>query len=92
MLLIEVLVLAVGLSMDAFALSVTNGLCNRNIGIKGAIKIGLFFGLAQGLMPLIGYFLGSLFEDFVKSVDHWIAFLLLSFIGGKMIVDVVWGE
>ncbi len=90
--IVETLALAVGLSMDAFALSVTNGLCNKNIGIKGALKIGLFFGLAQGIMPLIGYCLGSLFENFVKSVDHWIAFLLLTFIGGKMIVDVIWGE
>lgn len=90
--LFEVFALGVGLSMDAFAISVTNGLVCKNVNLKSAVKIGVFFGVAQGIMPLIGFFLGKMFENFIKSVDHWIAFLLLLFIGGKMIIDVVCGE
>ncbi len=89
---VELLALAVGLSMDAFAISVTNGLFCDNLKRKDALKIGVAFGCAQGLMPLIGYLIGSVFETFIKSVDHWIAFLLLAFIGGKMIIDVFSSE
>lgn len=85
---IELLALAIGLSMDAFAISVTNGLFCENLKRKDALKIGIAFGGAQALMPLIGFLIGSVFENFIKSVDHWIAFLLLAFIGVKMIIDV----
>ncbi len=90
--LVELFALAVGLSMDAFAISVTNGLFCNNLKSKDAIKIGVAFGGAQALMPLIGFLIGSVFETFIKSVDHWIAFLLLLFIGGKMIIDVFSAE
>lgn len=85
--LTELLLLAIGLSMDAFAVSVTNGLCIKKIGWKGAAACGLCFGLYQGLMPTIGYALGKTFEDFITGIDHYIALILLGFIGGKMLID-----
>ncbi|MBQ5321313.1 MAG: manganese efflux pump [Oscillospiraceae bacterium] len=88
----EIFLSGIGLSMDAFAVSVTNGLICKKVRVRDAIKIGLFFGIAQGLMPLIGYFLGKTFASYVERFDHWIAFLLLAFIGGKMIIDVFSGE
>ena len=85
----EVLMIGVGLSMDAFAASVCKGLSMRRASAENILLIGVFFGGFQALMPLIGYFLGKQFEDYIVSVDHWIAFALLAFIGGKMIADVV---
>jgi putative Mn2+ efflux pump MntP len=75
--------------MDAFAAAVCKGLSLRKLHIKNILIVGLFFGGFQAIMPLAGYFLGQQFEAYITSVDHWIAFLLLSFIGGKMIVDVI---
>lgn len=80
-------VLAVGLSMDAFAVAVCKGLALRRITFKNAALIGLWFGGFQALMPLIGYFLGVSFQSKIESVDHWIAFVLLSILGGKMIKE-----
>lgn len=85
---IELLLIGVGLSMDAFAVSICKGLAMRRVNKKQAFVIGLFFGGFQALMPLIGYFLGNQFESYIVSVDHWIAFTLLVFIGGKMIIEV----
>ncbi|MGN1133615.1 MAG: manganese efflux pump MntP family protein [Oscillospiraceae bacterium] len=85
--LIDLLLLAIGLSMDAFAVSVTNGLCVKNIKWKGALACGLCFGLYQGAMPTIGFALGKAFESVITSVDHYIALILLGIIGGKMIYD-----
>lgn len=85
----EVLMIGVGLSMDAFAASVCKGLCMRRATLKNVLIIGVFFGGFQALMPLLGYFLGKQFEEYIVSVDHWVAFALLAFIGGKMIVDVI---
>ena len=85
--LFDLLFLAVGLSMDAFAVSVTNGLCIKKIGIKGATVCGICFGLFQGVMPTLGYALGRTFESFISSIDHYIALILLGFIGGKMLID-----
>ncbi len=87
--LIELLLIAVGLSMDAFAVSVTNGLCYKNVKLKWTFAMGLCFGLFQGAMPTIGYFLGSTFADYISALDHYIALILLCFIGGKMLYDVV---
>ena len=84
----EIFLSGVGLSMDAFAVSVTNGLVCKRVRFIDALKIGLFFGVAQGVMPLIGYFLGITFASYIAAFDHWIAFLLLAFIGGKMVIDV----
>lgn len=83
--LFELFILAVGLSMDAFAVSICKGLSTKNLKIKHYAIIGAWFGGFQALMPTIGYFLGSTFEKYITSVDHWIAFVLLAIIGGNMI-------
>lgn len=85
--IIELLLLAVGLSMDAFAVSIGNGLTMKKSSIKAALAIAFSFGLFQALMPTVGYFLGSAFENVIKEFDHYIALLFLGFIGGKMIFD-----
>ena len=86
---IELFLLGVGLSMDAFAVSVCKGLGMRKLNKKQAVIIGLYFGGFQALMPLIGWLLGSQFQKYITSIDHWIAFILLTLIGGKMILDVI---
>lgn len=86
---IELLLMGIGLAMDAFAVSICKGLAMRKVNKKQAIVIGLFFGGFQALMPFIGWVLGSQFESYITSIDHWIAFVLLGFIGGKMIVEAV---
>lgn len=83
----ELLAIAVGLAMDAFAVAIGKGLCIRVMDNKNALTIGLFFGGFQAFMPLIGYFLGIQFEDYLTSVDHWIIFSLLSLIGVNMILE-----
>ena len=83
----EIFLIAVGLSMDAFAVAVCKGLKMPKINKKQTALIALFFGGFQGLMPLIGYFLGKQFEEYIVSIDHWITFILLGFIGGKMIYE-----
>lgn len=81
----ELFIIAVGLSMDAFAVSVCTGLTLRERLLSKALVVGLYFGLFQAAMPLIGYLAGTLFADMITTFDHWIAFLLLALIGGKMI-------
>ena len=83
--LIELFILAVGLSMDAFAVSICKGLSLRKVSLKECGKVGLYFGGFQGAMPLIGFILGVQFKDYITSIDHWIAFILLSLIGINMI-------
>lgn len=85
--LFELLLLAVGLSMDAFAVSVCKGLGMRKVNVKVAVVLGLFFGGFQALMPTIGWALGSQLLWLIAPIDHWIAFGLLAFIGGKMLWD-----
>jgi len=84
---VELLLTAVALSMDAFAVSTCKGLNMRKLNWRQALTIGLFFGGFQALMPLAGWLLGKQFEGFITSVDHWIVFALLALIGGKMIYD-----
>ncbi len=84
---VELLLVAVGLSMDAFAVSVCKGLSVKKVGVKHAALAGLYFGGFQFLMPVIGYLLGFRFENIIQNVDHWIAFVLLAFIGGNMIKE-----
>lgn len=86
---VEFVLLGVGLAMDAFAVAVCKGLAMRRVNKKQALVIGLFFGGFQALMPLIGWALGSRFEQYITNIDHWIAFLLLAFIGGKMILEAL---
>ena len=84
---IELLLIAVGLSMDAFAVSVCKGLSVKKVSVKHAALAGLYFGGFQFLMPVIGYLLGFRFESVIESIDHWVAFVLLAFIGGNMIKE-----
>jgi len=88
----ELILLSLGLAMDAFSVSVCKGLSMKKIDYKGAAVTALFFGAFQGFMPLIGYLLGSRFEKFISSYSHWIAFGLLGFIGGKMVLEVIRGN
>lgn len=87
MTLTELFIIAVGLSMDAFAVSICKGLSLKKLRIKDAIIVGLYFGIFQGGMPLLGYFLGVQFQDKITSFDHWIAFILLGIIGFNMIKE-----
>lgn len=90
--IVELFLLAVGLSMDAFAVSVCKGLAMKKITLKNAGIVGLWFGGFQALMPLIGYFLGVQFKDYITAIDHWIAFVLLALIGGNMIREALGRE
>ena len=83
--LIELFILALGLSMDAFAVSVCKGLSVKQLRLRHALITGLYFGGFQALMPLIGYFLGTQFQSLITDIDHWIAFVLLVLIGSNMI-------
>lgn len=83
--LTELFILAVGLSMDAFAVSICKGLSMTQLNKRHAVIIGLYFGGFQAVMPLIGYFVGFHFKDAITSVDHWVAFILLAIIGLSMI-------
>lgn len=85
--IIELCLLAVGLSMDAFAVSVCKGLAMKQCSAKKAMTCGVWFGGFQALMPLIGYVLGYRFERYITAIDHWIAFVLLGVIGGGMIAE-----
>ena len=84
---LELILIAVGLSMDAFAVAVCHGLSMKQASFKKALIVGLYFGIFQGAMPLIGYLVVSQFSDLIAAADHWIAFGLLSLIGAKMIVE-----
>lgn len=87
--LVELFILAVGLSMDAFAVSICKGLAIEKIDIKKMAIVGLYFGAFQAAMPFIGYILGVRFQDSITAIDHWIAFILLSVIGGNMIKEAM---
>lgn len=80
---------ALGLSMDAFAVAVTDGMCTKGVRGKNAIFIGFYFGGFQGLMPVLGYLGGKTFAGYVQQFDHWIALFLLGIIGGKMVIEAI---
>ena len=86
---LELFLIAIGLSADAFSVSVCNGLNMRKLNLKHAYLIALFFGVFQAVMPLIGYLLGTGFSEYIEKFDHWIAFALLAFIGGKMVIEAI---
>ena len=92
MTILELLLIAIGLSMDAFSVSVCKGLTTKEFSWRMALVCGLWFGLFQALMPLIGYFLGAQFQEMIEAYDHWIAFGLLGLIGANMIREAVWGK
>ena len=85
--ILTILIIAIGLAMDAFAVSITSGLTIKKIKIGHAFRIAFFFGLFQAVMPVIGWLAGLGLKDFIASIDHWIAFILLVFVGGKMIYE-----
>jgi len=85
--ILTILVYGISLSMDAFAVSICKGISLIKARTVDALKVGLYFGFFQGLMPLLGYFLANSFRDYIEVYDHWIAFVLLLFIGGKMIYE-----
>ena len=87
--LISLFIIAVGLSMDAFAVSICKGLAMQKINLRKAGIVGLWFGGFQALMPFIGYLLGSQFEQYITAIDHWIAFVLLGLIGASMIKEAL---
>ena len=87
--LFSLFIIAVGLSMDAFAVSICKGLAMQKINLRKAGIVGLWFGGFQALMPFIGYLLGSQFEQYITAIDHWIAFVLLGLIGASMIKEAL---
>ena len=86
---LELLLIGVGLSMDAFAVAVCQGLCMPKLNLRHAAVIALFFGGFQALMPFAGWVLGAQFAGYIQHLDHWIAFGLLAFIGGKMVWEAL---
>ena len=89
---ITLLITAIGLSMDAFAVAMCKGLSLRHYRARYALIVGLYFGFFQGIMPLIGYFLGINLSHMIEAYDHWIAFILLAFLGGKMLYEAFSAE
>lgn len=87
--LVEIFLLALGLAMDAFAVAVCKGLALSKLQFKHYLIVGAWFGGFQGLMPLIGYYLGKAFGQYIEKFDHWIAFALLVLIGGNMIKEAL---
>lgn len=85
--IIDLFILAIGLSMDAMAVSICKGLSVQKLKFHHALITGLYFGGFQAAMPLLGYFLGRQFSSYIESIDHWIAFILLALIGGNMIKE-----
>ena len=83
----ELLLLALGVSMDAFAVSICKGLAMKRATIKEGLTCGIWFGGFQAMMPLVGFFLGTLFASAIRAIDHWVAFLLLAFIGANMLKE-----
>jgi len=86
---IDIFLIAVALSMDAFAVAICKGLSVKKVQAKHVLTVGVYFGGFQALMPLIGFLLGFKFESFITSIDHWIAFVLLAIIGGNMIKEAM---
>lgn len=86
---LEIVLIAIALAMDAFAVAICKGLSMKKMNWKNALIVGGYFGVFQGLMPLVGYFLGATFENLVTQIDHWIAFILLLIIGINMIKEAL---
>lgn len=87
--IIEILLIGIGLAMDAFAVAVCKGLSMKKFAWKKGVIVGLYFGIFQGGMPVIGYLLGNSFESIITEIDHWIAFILLGFIGLNMLKEAL---
>ena len=89
---VELFLIGVGLSMDAFAVAICKGLGMKRLNLRHALVIALYFGGFQALMPFLGWLLGAQFQQLIAPIDHWIVFVLLAFIGGKMVWEAVRGE
>ena len=87
--ILQAMVLAIGLSMDAFAVSICKGLALKKAGLREGMTCGLWFGGFQALMPVIGFFLAMIFADAIRAFDHWVAFILLAIIGGNMLKEAL---
>jgi len=85
--IISIILLGIGLSMDALAVSIADGITIKNLKLWHCLKIGIFFGVFQAIMPILGYLGGTYIKQYIESFDHWVAFALLSIIGGKMLYD-----
>lgn len=90
--IISLLLIAIGLSVDSFAASITTGACTKKVKLSYALKVALFMALFQGIMPLGGWLIGNSFKDLIQEYDHWIAFILLIAIGSKMIYEGIAGN
>ncbi len=92
--IVEIILIGIGLSMDAVAVSASNGMCYfpKRLKVRNALVIALAFGVFQGIMPLIGFYAGSFFSETFSRFDHWIALVLLCIIGGKMVFEAVKGD
>lgn len=88
--MIEVVLIAIGLAMDAFAVSITSGTIMKKMHLRHVLRIAIFFGGFQAIMPVLGWLGGTLFADLIQDFDHWIAFILLSGIGGKMLYEAIY--
>jgi len=88
----SLILVAIALAMDAFAVAICNGMTLKKVKIGHAMAFGLMFGGMQAVMPIIGFFLGSLFKDYIEFIDHWVAFALLTLIGGKMLAETFRAE
>jgi len=89
---VSLIFIAIGLSMDAFAVAICNGMAMKSVKVRHAVAFGLMFGGMQAIMPIIGYFVGSLVSGYIESFAYWIAFILLALIGGKMLLDAFRGK
>jgi len=87
--IVSLLGISVGLAMDAFAVSISNGATYRRATLRDALKTGAFFGIFQAVMPIIGWLAGTAFTRFITDVDHWIALILLGYLGGRMVYEAV---
>lgn len=88
----SILIIAIGLAMDAFAVSICTGIKLKKLTPTKALKVGLYFGGFQAIMPIIGWAISTSFKSYIENIDHWIAFILLSIIGGKMLLDTLKDE
>ncbi|MDE6476486.1 MAG: manganese efflux pump MntP family protein [Erysipelotrichaceae bacterium] len=87
--ILSILGIAIGLSMDAVAVSMAKGMCTKKSILKAGLKLGFWFGIFQAFMPFLGWSIGVFFQDIILAIDHWIAFVLLSYIGYKLIEDSI---
>lgn len=85
--LLSIIIIGIGLAMDCFAVSITKGICTKKHALKLTVRMAFLFGFFQAFMPLVGYMAGLRYAEHMKSFDHWIAFVLLTAIGGKMIIE-----